>query len=378
MTRSAAVFGALVLLSVPVRGAGQSLSTGAVLQTFTIEDAPQSAVADVQVLTLPVVGVWERGPWGVQVRSAYTDAIVTFGGGGYAERAGPTDTHLRASYAFGPVLVTGLADLATGDARYGAGELPLLGALGSDLLPVTGGSWGAGGSVGGEVALRGLTGQGSYVLSAGYVRQSAFEPLTGFGADYRPGNQLRVRAAMDRRFAVASVLSFAAGYQRFSGDVLEGAEVFRAGARWEAEVAFAHPLGSRESFSVSAGMYRRMIGGLPVAEPDSLLSTEGLATSPERTLVALSAEAQATRGRVSLAPELGLRLLSTGDDVGAGWLASAGARAQVLILGGRYGDRLLVTPAARLHVGSVSPLVDAASAVRGWEVGISARWERGL
>jgi hypothetical protein len=375
--RLACVLAGVVSMLLPVSATGQDVRASAVLQTFTFDDAAAVGVADAQLLTLPVELTWTLPHAWVRVEGAYADGIVTFPGGGSATVGGVTDTRIVVGSSLSLLSVRALAVLPSGDARYSVGEVSLLGVLASELLPFAVESWGGGGAIGGEAEVTATTGSLALGLTAGYVAARAHAPLESADFSYRPGSQVRLRATVGARVGTASALSLIAGYQRPAREEYADREVYQAGARWEAEVAFAHPFGARESASVHAGLYTRSRGGVTLPGDESGELLPGIVGSSARRLFTLGADLQLARAGLVIVPEGRVRLLSTDDEVGQGWLTTVGVSVDRRLVGGRFGTRLVASPSARVHLGSIDTVLGGPVRFKGWELGLLGRLELG-
>lgn len=357
---------------------GQRARAWTRLETYSFERVEAQPVDQVQLLTIPFEAAWEL-PWiGMDVRGAYARGIATLHDGGYSEIAGPTDSRITVTARIRSMAVSGFAALPTGDAGYSQDQLLLLGIVSSDLMPWEVRSWGAGGGFGASARLAGWLGPVAVGLSGGYVSALEYEPLEGATSLYRPGSQVRLAAGARVRVWTASELSLALGHQRFADDVVDGVNLFRSGTRSEVFASLAHALGARESGLLYAGYYTRTTGTLlPVNAYVAGTVLPGVVESPPRRLVVAGFELQATRRRLTVVPALSMRLLQTDDDVGSGWLGSAGLGLDYRLLGGGFGRRLIVTPEAAVMVGSFRNRSGVDAGMQGWSAGVAMRWEPG-
>jgi hypothetical protein len=286
------------------------------------------------------------------------------------------DTRVAVGFGTSALSISSFATLPTGDASYTPLELMLLGTLASDLLPFGVQAWGTGGSYGGEATASVRTGATVITVGGGYVVAREHTPLQGLDDAYQPGAQARAKAMIQSRVGVRVRTFLLVGLQRWEGDRFADAEIFRAGTRFEAVGSLAYALGARESVSVHAAVYERSGSALPTVAQIAEPLLPGLAGAGERRLMTVGAELQLTRDRLLLLPDVELRMLSTEDGVGDGWLGSAGLTLDRRLRGGRLGRRLVASPNARVHLGSVSAAPGSGS-VFGWEIGLALRWEPG-
>src|SRR5690606_15624935 len=126
-------------------------------------------------------------------------------GGQDSRVAGATDTELRLSYAFGTdrVVVSAIALLPTGLGTLTTEEADAAGAFAADVLPFRVTNWGSGGGFGASTTFAAPLGGFAVGLGLGYVVAREFHLRPGDQFAYRPGNQIHVRAAIDRSFGPA-------------------------------------------------------------------------------------------------------------------------------------------------------------------------------
>lgn len=368
---------ALVLgLSMPA--AGQQASAGARLQTFTFSQQNEPGLEQAQFATVPFLAGWASSAIDVRIRGAYARGIATMPGGGYSEIAGLIDTEISAAFSVGWLTVGAVGLLPTGDALHSMDELPLVGIVASELLPLEVESWGAGGGFGGEARASRRIGSAVVSLAGARLVTNEYRPLEGVAAAYRPGAQTRLAIDVDAHLGIASIASVRLGYQRFDEDVYEDTNLFRPGTRWEGLASFAHPIGARESASVYAGYYVRSRSDLVL--PNEFLASRtlpGVVESSARRRLVAGGEMRVSRDRLVVAPAAQLRLLRTDDGVGDAWLGSVGVAVDYRVAGGRFDRRLVVSPEAGVHVGSFRTSGGGDTGVRGWDVGIGIRWQGG-
>jgi hypothetical protein len=367
---------ALLVFPPPAVAVAQSGRAGAVLQTFSFDEAAVG-IAQAQLLTLPIELTWAlRRAW-FRVEGVYADGILTYPGGGYSTVSGVTDTHIVAGSSVSVLSVRALAVLPSGDSRYSADEVALLGVLASELLPFEIESWGSGGAFGGEAEIAAGRGRWTVDLAGGYVAARAHNPFESAEMSYRPGNEARLRLTIASRLGRASSLGVVAGFQHTALESSGDQDLYRAGDRWEVEVALAHPFGARESASVRAGMYTRSAGSVvpPLAIGAQILP--GIVGSSGRRLLTLGADVQVARGGLVIVPAGEVRVLRTDDGIGEGWLSTLGVSVDRLILGRRYGTRLVGSTTGAIHLGSIAMATGGGAPVRGWEIRVTARLEVG-
>lgn len=356
--------------------AAQSVGGGTLLQTYTFDDPQTAGVERLRLLTLPWAASVQLGSVAaLSLDGAWASGEATSPGGLSADLSGVTDTNVALTLGLGPdwLVVSADASLATGRSELSLAESLVAGVVAADLLPFAIHTWGSGGGVGGSVAAATQLGAWGLGLAAGYRVAREFEPLGDFALGYRPGNQLQVRAALDRNVG-ASTVSATLGYQRFGDDEVLGANLFRSGSRLQGTVSAAFPLGLRSSALLHAGVQHRSTGTLLLDEP--LLAAAG--DSPSQQLFTLGADLRLPLGRsAALFPSTDLRVFRASDGASQGWVGTAGATLDLRLAGNSSSTRLVLSPSGRLRTGRVVVEEGVESGLFGWEVGLVLRVEAG-
>ncbi|HEX7243591.1 MAG TPA: hypothetical protein VF263_25115, partial [Longimicrobiaceae bacterium] len=285
--------------------------------------------------------------------------------GSSASLSGPLDTELRlgAPVAGDLLGVAAVVVLPTGRSAHTREEAEVAGAVAADLLPFRVSRWGTGGGVGASATLAHTAGGFGLGASVGYVAAREYEPFAGESFAYRPGDQLRVRAAVDRTVGTASKASLRLDFQRYGEDRLDGAGLFRAGSRYGAVASYAFPAGGAAGGIAWGGWSRREQGSFP-GDP--------LRDAPSQDLLLLGGGLRVPTARGVLVPTLDARLLRTGGADATGYLAGAGLAMEL------PAGSLTVVPSVRARLGRVAPGAGVESGVAGAEVGVTLRHGRPL
>jgi hypothetical protein len=333
------------------------------LQSVTLVSAPLAVWMTLGDRTqLSLTGGWVR-------------AWAKSGAGGTSVLQGLRDTNLSLTRDIGGLLLSVEALLPTGDAVATVDEAAVLGVMSSGLLPFGIRSWGSGGGLGGQLAYSLRFGRTRVGVSAGYSAMAGFSPLEDSWSGYDPGAQVHARVVTESEFGVAGVLSTIVGFQRFSHDEIESIAVVSPGHRLSGQLAYAHPLGARESAIVYLGLTHRGSGSVAAIDDaappsfDSLLDGPGPLASRQR--LAAGAELVLARARVVWRPRAELSVLRAEDGQGQGWLISVGARAERALRAERFGRSFALEPVAALRFGRVTAYEGVSSSVLGWELGAS-------
>jgi hypothetical protein len=355
----------LVIVLLPADATAQvgqpQVGTGARLETYSFATPAAVDFDRVELLTVPVLGrVWLTRNVELRVSSAFARATVQRRDNSEATLSGPTDTEVGLTVAFARdrlrLGVVGV--LPTGKAELTAEEMDVAGLIAADVLPFAISSWGSGGGVGVNAAVAvPLDPATSVGLSAGYVVAREYEPLGVESFAYRPGNQLHVRAALDRTFGGAGKGSLQLVYQQFATDESAGANLYQAGDRLQAAGSFAFAAGARGSGLVYAGYLRRQRGRY----------TDVVRVTPAQDLVYGGAAMRHPLGRVVLVPLADVRVIGNEDGINKGHTIAAGAGVEVPV------GAFEVVPLARARFGSLTVRTDQQSSFTGMELGLTLR-----
>ena len=338
------------------------LGAGFKLETYTFGEAESVGIDQVQLLTIPVSARALIGSsFELGVSGAFARGTVTRVSGQESELSGLVDTELRLTarllddrFRLGVVAL-----LPTGTSELDATQLDVAGLIAADVLPFAISNWGTGGGIGMNAAVAIPLARGTALgLSAGYVRAQEYEPLAGREFNYRPGNQLHVRAAFDHVLSRASKIALAISYQQFGTDQSDGSNIYQAGNRLQAVGSLAFPAGMRGSGIVYAGILRRLEGEY---------TNELLPITPTEDLLYTGATLRQPLGGLVLVPSVELRVVGNDDGVDQGYTLTAGTGAELA-----FGSVELV-PSARVRFGNLTVRENQESGYTGLELGMMLR-----
>ncbi|HSJ10173.1 MAG TPA: hypothetical protein VK928_09675 [Longimicrobiales bacterium] len=324
--------------------------------------APEEVDLDrVTLLTVPLV---MQAPLTRQlelrVASTFARGTVTRATGDESTLSGLTDTEVRLTLGLARdrLRLSAIGLLPTGKTDLTAEEMDVAGVIAADMLPFAITNWGTGGGVGLSAAAALPFGeQTAFGLSAGYVVASEFEPVADTDFAYRPGDQLHLRAAVDRTIGSAGKVSLQLTYLRFSDDRSAGTNIYQAGDRLQAVGSYAFAAGGTANGIVYAGYLRRQEGNYTVVT----------LVTPAQDLVFAGAGLRLPWRNLLLQPTLDLRVLGTEDGVGQGYTVSAGTGVEVPL------GRALLVPNARARFGSLTVRSGQDSGLTGVELGLAVR-----
>ncbi len=370
---AAGVCAALALAMPPARARAQTygVAGGALLQRYTFADPEAAGLKSFDLFTAPFAAALPLGSSAVlEVSGAYAEGTLT-GSGGEAKRSGFTDTDIGLTVTLGAqrMVLTAAATLPTGRSTQTFAEATVAGVVAAELLPFAITTWGTGGSTGGDVALAFQAGRVGLGLSGSYRRARTFQPLEGDAFTYRPGDQIRVRLALDADVSESGTLSVLLGFQHFGDDLQDGANLFRSGRRLEGVISYAFAFGRRGGAQLYGGIYHREHGRL-LAETPSL---EGASDSPSQQLFVAGLDLRLPAGRATFLPDGEIRVFRSQDGVGQGWVAGAGGALELRVAGRRFGRRLVLAPSGRVRIGHVIAREGAETDLTGWEAGLIVR-----
>jgi hypothetical protein len=337
-----------------------AVAVGTAYETYQFLDPAAIGVEEVSLLTLAIaarVTVTDR--IGLELRSAYARAVASRPDDSETTLSGPTDTEVRANVTVVPERLTvSLATLLpTGNASQTLEEAEVAGLIAADLIPFRISNWGAGGAVGMITTLTYPVGGFSVGASVGYTVEREFEPFEDRELAYRPGDELRLRLAIDRSFGSAAKASLVLGGQWYQREETERAGPFQPGDRLEALGSLAFAAGPVASGSVYAGIQHRGTGrrgdvDLEVPAQDLIQAGGGLRI-PTVTM--------------TVVPSVDVRVIRRSDGQGQGHLSSAGASLEVPL-----GGATLV-PTLRGRFGKVLLWEGEETDLRGGEIGVGLR-----
>jgi hypothetical protein len=369
-------FAAALLARDPVPATAQGLDAGAGaaggsaigFEHYRFATGDAANIESLSLLTVPVGGrVPLFGRASLDVRSAWARAAMTRPDGSEISLAGFTDTEIGVGVSFGPAnfvtTVTGVAVVPTGHSSHTLAESELVGVIAADLLPLRISHWGAGGGGGARFSTVRAFEWGSLGFGAGYVVTREFEPLQadaiGSRFEYRPGDQLQLRAALDRTIGRSAKWTTSLALQIHRDDQLDGSNLYRAGNRYQAMTSYAFAAGAGSSGIV-------YLGGLHRDRGTALLDFSR--DIPAQTLVLAGGGLRIPAAGTVLLPSVDTRLFRTADGVGQGFLSGVGVSLEWPLQGA------VVVPSARARFGTVLVRQGRDSGIVGADLGLGIRF----
>lgn len=395
MKRAAMLLVAAVLSAVPAK----AQQVGAFIQGYTFSNPSGAGMSRAELLWTPFSVSVPLGGSGIagDLSSGFARAVVVGPSGGDATLTSFTDTRVgvHAGLAHHRLTLRAAASVPTAAETQSLAEARVMGVLATELLPWETGPWSGGGgllaSAEGSFEAGGLT----FRVLGGYTHWRARHILAGDALNYRPGDEVQVRAVADAPVSRTSMLSVLLGLRIFRTDAAGGEDIFRSGTRLETFVSYAFPLGLSGSAVAYGGVNHRGQG-------EELYATDwlpGIANAPSYDLFLAGMDVRIPHRRLTLLPQAEIRVLrgaqglcaAATDQSGApvalcpsgqGWLLSAGAAVERPV-GNREHPRFVLAPVVRLRVGQVvhwgssgsagGTVESASSSVIGGEIGITVR-----
>jgi len=367
---------ALVLALTLVGGAapaaaqtGTSLASGVVFQGYNFGEG-----LGLENATLLMVPVAFEQPVGsrltLDLYTAYARGAVQTDSTSF-DLSGMVDTRVRASWTATPWAVVTLGlNLPTGATEHSPEEAAVAATLSSELLGFREATWGLGFGATTGLATAFRAGQWGVGLAGSYRMADEFEPRSDLDATYAPGDEVRVRLALDRNLG-ANKLTAGVTFQNFSQDQLDGRNLFQAGNRWRGDLTDSFRTSRTAVWTAYLTDVWRERGDIFISLVDDQgqFVRDSVSQTGSQNLLVAGVAGSMRLGAMTVRPALDARVQSTEGAGGGGWLVGGGADVPH-----RVGSFELV-PAARLLLGKV----DAAGGedspgLWGGELGLTLRW----
>lgn len=362
---------ALLLAAAPQAAAQaeQSLGVGVHFQGIAFDKALGLEAANL-VLT-PVAYRLPLGP------ALQTDLYAAYARGAVevANRtltlSGLVDTRLRAVWQARPwAAVTVAVNLPTGNATHDPQEARVASVLATDILGFREASWGTGFALTSGVATARQLGEWGVGLGASYRLAGEFEPRTDTAFTYAPGDETRLRIALDRTFG-ANKLTLGFTFQSFTGDQVDGKNLFQAGSRLRGDVAYGFRAGGSTWTAFAANIWReRGDVRLDIVDAEgTVVGDTAFQTGWQNLVIAGLTGAVPLWAGYNLRPAVDFRLQSREEEGGAGWLLGAGGDLPLRLFGAYD-----LFPRGRFLFGQLEGEQGVSRTIWGGELGVTVRW----
>ncbi len=243
---------------------------------------------------------------------------------------GAVDTRVRLSFQASPwaVLTVGAA-LPTGNASHNSEEAVVASVLSSDILGFNEATWGTGFAITTSVATVYSIGSWGVGIGASYRLADEFEPSADTAFSYSPGDESRLRFALDRNVGETGKFTGGVTVQTFQSDQLDGRNLFQAGNRLRVDASYAFRAGS-STWSVFVANLWRTDGDLSlqlIDDAGTVLGDSILSTGSQNLFMAGIGGAVPVGSTVYIHPMIDLRIQDRDDDgfdAGSGWILRGG------------------------------------------------------
>jgi hypothetical protein len=286
---------------------------------------------------------------------------------------GLVDTRVRASLAVTPwAVLTAAINLPTGKATHDSEEAIVASALSTELLGFREALWGTGFGVTTGVATAWRTGSTAIGLGASYRLANGFEPSADTSFKYTPGNEARLRVAIDQNIG-DSKLTIGATFQNYSDDRVDGRDLFAPGNRLRGDIAFSFRTGATASWTIFAADVLRQNGDVSLQVVDlngQELGDSTFSAGKQNLAVVGISGALRLGSAASLRPAVDARVLTRDSGEGEGWLLGFGADVPL-----RRGGMDWI-PGFRISRGAVEDQLDQRQSFWGGELSLTVRFTR--
>jgi hypothetical protein len=296
--------------------------------------------------------------------SAYARGTAELLSGASHTMEGIVDTRLRANVAVTSwAVITAALNLPTGNATHDDSEAIVASVLSGELLGFREALWGTGFGATTGIATAFRAGSTGIGLGASYRVASEFEPDADQDFKYTPGNEVRVRAAIDQDIG-NSKLTLGGTFQNYSDDRLDGRDLFAPGNRWRADVTYSFRAGTNSTWTLFATDIWRENGDVTLEFDDGTTSRDSVFEAGQQNLVVVGLAGSLG----SIRPSADVRLLTREIGTNEGWLGGLGFDFPM-----RRGSTDII-PTVRGSYGQLEDSADNKRNVMGGEVSLTIRF----
>lgn len=344
--------------AVGVVGQGYSLGGDLRTESAVLLMAPIAFTAPLtSQLTLDLYGAYARGDVKLRDGDSYT-------------LQGIVDTRIRASFAATPwAVISASVNLPTGNATHDTDEAIVASVLSTEILGFREALWGTGFGFTTGVATASRFGNTGLGFGASYRVASEFEPSAEQSLKYTPGNEARVRLALDQNVG-ANKLTLGLTFQNYSDDKVDGQNLFAPGNRWRADATYSFRASSTATWTLFVTDVRRENGDvtLRIVDPSGNPVADSTFTAGQQNLLVGGIAGAMRLGSLTVRPSADVRLLTRKSGQDEGWLAGFGSDFPM-----RRGSTDII-PNLRVSYGQLEGVNDERHGVFGGEAGLTLRW----
>ena len=282
---------------------------------------------------------------------------------------GIVDTRVRASYAATPWAVVTLGvNVPTGKASHDASEAVVASALSTELLGFREALWGTGFGITTGIATASRFGETGVGFGASYRMASEFEPIADSTFTYTPGNETRVRVALDRNIGT-SKLTFGVTFQNYTADEAQGKQLFAPGNRFRVDGTYSFRAGPTSAWTLFATDVWRENGDVTLdLQQGGAIVGDTTFQAGQQNLAVFGIAGGMRLGRMALAPMADFRILTRESGIGEGWMAAIGTDIPT------RRARFDFVPTLRVSYGQLENVDDERVGFFGGEVGLTLRF----
>ena len=284
---------------------------------------------------------------------------------------GLVDTRIRANLAVTPwAVITGAVNLPTGKATHDEDEAVVATALSTELLGFREALWGTGFGATVGIVTAWKAGETGIGFGASDRMAGEFEPSSTTPVKYAPGDETRVRVALDRNIG-NNKLTFGATFQNYSDDQVDGRNLFAPGARWRGDASYSFRAGPGASWTIFATDVWRKNGDVSLQIVDATgkpVRDSTFSAGQQNLIVFGTAGAVRLNSGMALRPVADFRIVTRESGEGEGWLAGGGTEIPM-----RRGGMDWI-PQFRVSYGKLEGATDEKHGFFGGEVSLTLRW----
>ena len=339
-----------------------SAGAGSYVETYNFSDPAAAGMKRVSLLTIPLSAEFQPVRWAhVVIRGAFASGVVDRADGTQRKISGLTDTELSVSLPLVQDRVSIAASLMLpfGKSTYSSDEAQVAGIIAADVLPFSLTHWGSGGSLDLSTQAVGTLGATNVGARLGYQIGREYELLQQDRFAYHPGGEVYARIAADRDIGDSRMAAQLTVYT-FGDDQRNSQNLYRTGNRVQTLLTYSMPAGRTGRLQTYIGALRREHGTFADGSPDT----------PAQTMLLAGGGLRSPFRYGVLIPVMDIRLVSSNDGLGQGYIGDAGLTAEVPVFGGSA----TLLPSLRARLGTLKVRAGVTSGITGFELGAGLRW----
>ena len=330
-------------------------------ESYSFSDPVAAGLKRVSLRTVPLRLEFQPVRWArFGIRSAFATGVVDRVDGTQSRISGLTDTELSVSLPLveDRVMVAASLMLPFGKSTFTPDEARVAGIIAADLLPFALTHWGSGGSLDVSTQAAGTVGLLNVGARVGYQLSREFALLEQGQFAYRPGGQLYARIAADGNIGDSRMAAQLTAYT-FGDDQRNSQNLYRTGNRVQGLLTYSMPAGRTGRAQVYVGALRREHGTF----------ADGSVDTPAQTMLLVGGGWRQPFAYGVLIPLVDVRLVSSNDGLGQGYISDAGLTAELPVFGGRA----TLLPGLRARFGTLKVRAGVESGITGFDLSATLR-----